>query len=63
MSATMHTDKIRAYYGDIPQLNVGGSVFPVKEFFLEHVLKFTHHLSEGKGRNALLNGSAMHTAH
>ncbi len=61
MSATMHTDKIREYYGNIPQLNVGGSVFPVKEFYLEHVLKFTHHLSEGKGRNALLNGSAVHS--
>jgi len=63
MSATMHTDKIREYYGNIPQLSVGGSVFPVKEFYLEHVLKFTHHLSEGKGRNALLNGSAVHSTH
>ena len=35
MSATMHTHKLRAYFGDIPQVNVGGSVFPVQEFFLE----------------------------
>eukprot|EP01033_Poteriospumella_lacustris_P006658 gene6659-4801_t len=40
MSATMHTQKLCAYFGDIPQINVGGSVFPVQEFFLEHVLKF-----------------------
>lgn len=44
MSATMHTDKLRNYFGDIPQINVGGSVFPVQEFFLEHVLKFTDYL-------------------
>ncbi|KAJ1423188.1 P-loop containing nucleoside triphosphate hydrolase protein, partial [Ochromonadaceae sp. CCMP2298] len=41
MSATMHTQKLRAYFGDIPQMNVGGSVYPVTEFFLEHALQFT----------------------
>jgi len=58
MSATMHTDKIRAYFGDIPQINVGGSVFPVQEYYLEHVLKFTHYMSGVKTRNALLGAPA-----
>jgi HrpA-like RNA helicase len=43
MSATMATHKLRNYFGDIPQLNVGGSVFPVQEFYLEHVLKFINY--------------------
>ncbi len=52
MSATMHTHKLKAYFGDIPQINVGGSVFPVQEYFLEHVLKFTnyHPPSENAGK-------------
>lgn len=58
MSATMHTDKIRAYFGDIPQINVGGSVFPVQEFYLEHVLKFTHFMSDLGARNTLLGAPA-----
>ena len=44
MSATMHTDKLRAYFGDIPAITVGGSVFPVQEFFLENVLQVTDFL-------------------
>jgi HrpA-like RNA helicase len=56
MSATMHTDKIRAYYGEIPQINVGGSVFPVKEYFLEHVLRFTHYVANVAHRSAMLKG-------
>lgn len=43
MSATMHTHKLKAYFGDIPQINVGCSAFPVQEYFLEHVLKFTNY--------------------
>ena len=37
MSATMHTNKLTAYFGGVPQLHLGGSVFPVQEFFLEDV--------------------------
>eukprot|EP01034_Spumella_vulgaris_P023109 gene23109-29302_t len=50
MSATMHTDKLRAYFGDIPTVNIGGSVFPVQEFYLEHVLQFTDHLGSSNGQ-------------
>ncbi len=49
MSATMHTDKLRSYFGDIPQINIGGSVYPVQEFYLEHVLKFTNYLQAKAG--------------
>lgn len=56
MSATMHTDKIRAYFGDIPQINVGGSVFPVQEYFLEHALRFTHFASAAGHRATLPTG-------
>ncbi|RYH04717.1 DEAD/DEAH box helicase, partial [archaeon] len=41
MSATMHTEKLSAYFGDIPHVYIGGSVFPVQEFYLEHILAFT----------------------
>ena len=63
MSATMHTDKIRAYFGDIPQLNVGGSVFPVQEYFLEHALMFTHFASRVENRAALASISHVHHDH
>lgn len=35
MSATMHTNKLSAYFGGIPHIHMGGSCFPVQEFFLE----------------------------
>lgn len=58
MSATMHTEKLRAYFGDIPQINVGGSVFPVQEYFLEQVLQFTHYADRLEHRAALMQGAA-----
>jgi len=61
MSATMHTDKIRAYFGDIPQINVGGSVFPVQEFYLEHVLRFTHFASDNHSGGGGSVGGVAHT--
>lgn len=63
MSATMHTDKIRAYFGDIPQINVGGSVFPVQEYYLEHVLQFTHFVTQIEERNMLMGGPAAAAGH
>jgi HrpA-like RNA helicase len=45
MSATLHTDKISSYFGGVPQVHMGGSMFPVQEFFLEHALQFTGYTS------------------
>ena len=44
MSATMHTNKLSSYFGGVPHIHIGGSVFPVQEFFLEHALRFTDHV-------------------
>lgn len=41
MSATMHTEKIRSYFGNIPEISVGASSYPVQEYFLEDVLRLT----------------------
>ena len=41
MSATMQTTKLSSYFGNVPHIHIGGSVFPVQEFFLEHALRFT----------------------
>jgi HrpA-like RNA helicase len=46
MSATMHTNKLSSYFGGVPQVHLGGSVFPVQEFFLEDVLKFTDYMDD-----------------
>ena len=46
MSATMHTNKLSSYFGGIPQLHLGGSIFPVQEFFLEDILKFTDYIQD-----------------
>ena len=40
MSATMHTQKLSGYFGGIPHVHIGSSMFPVEEFYLEHVLRF-----------------------
>jgi hypothetical protein len=67
MSATMATHKLRAYFGEIPQLNVGGSVFPVQEFYLEHVLKFINYappvMEGGNNSNALTTKLSTATYH
>ena len=51
MSATLNTSKLSNYFGGIPQINMGGSVFPVAEYFLEDVLRLTDYvvpaMSEG----------------
>lgn len=65
MSATMHTEKLRNYFGDIPQINVGGSLYPVQEFYLEHVLKFSDFLgpqgnSKGHGKSTATIKSAKY---
>lgn len=46
MSATLQTNKLSAYFGNVPHIHIGGSVFPVQEFFLEHVLRFTDYVSQ-----------------
>ena len=40
MSATLHIEKLTSYFGDIPQVHIGSSRYPVEEFYLEHILKF-----------------------
>lgn len=40
MSATFNTEKLRNYFNNIPHINIGCSIFPVSEYFLEDVLKF-----------------------
>jgi hypothetical protein len=45
MSATMHTDKLRSYFGDIHHISVGGSMYPVRQFHLEDVLSLTGYQS------------------
>lgn len=52
MSATLHTNKLSAYFGACPHIHMGGSVFPVQEFFLEHVLKFTKYLKNRSSKFA-----------
>jgi ATP-dependent RNA helicase DHX36 len=41
MSATMHIEQLSGYFGDIPHVHIGSSRFPVEEFYLEHILRFT----------------------
>lgn len=48
MSATLHTNKLSAYFGGCPHIHMGGSVFPVQEFYLENVLKYTNFLSNNQ---------------
>ena len=52
MSATMHTNKLSSYFGGVPQVHLGGSVFPVQEFFLEDVLKVTDYLANAPSFDA-----------
>lgn len=44
MSATMQTTKLSSYFGNVPHIHIGGSVFPVQEFYLEHALRFTDYV-------------------
>jgi HrpA-like RNA helicase len=52
MSATMQTKKLSSYFGNVPHISMGGSVFPVQEFYLEHILRFTDFVKEDKGDNS-----------
>ena len=60
MSATMHTNKLSSYFGGVPHIHIGGSVFPVQEFFLEHALRFTDYLgaSSSSGAGGGASGAA-----
>lgn len=57
MSATLHTNKISSYFGGCPHIHIGGSVFPVQEYFLEHVLRFTEYMksSANDGASVIAN--------
>lgn len=46
MSATMQTTKLSSYFGNVPHIHIGGSVFPVQEFYLEHALRFTDYVGQ-----------------
>eukprot|EP00747_Dinoflagellata_sp_TGD_P096793 gnl/TRDRNA2_/TRDRNA2_166939_c0_seq2.p1 gnl/TRDRNA2_/TRDRNA2_166939_c0~~gnl/TRDRNA2_/TRDRNA2_166939_c0_seq2.p1 ORF type:complete len:769 (-),score=140.91 gnl/TRDRNA2_/TRDRNA2_166939_c0_seq2:170-2476(-) len=59
MSATMDKDLFGRYFAGAPNIVIPGRTFPVQDFFLEDVLKFTGHvvehgtpwsLSGGKGK-------------
>jgi HrpA-like RNA helicase len=62
MSATLNTTKLSSYFGGVPQITMGGSVFPVQEFFLEDCLRVTNYMkslgSAGAGKGA---GAALTT--
>jgi ATP-dependent RNA helicase DHX36 len=59
MSATLNTNKLSSFFGGLPQINMGGSVFPVQEYFLEDVLRFTDYTipDVGGGADGMLIGS------
>ena len=60
MSATMQTTKLSSYFGNVPHIHIGGSVFPVQEFFLEHALRFTDYVgSTSSGGNGSSGDSAL----
>jgi ATP-dependent RNA helicase DHX36 len=59
MSATMHIMKLTNYFGEIPTLSIGSSVFPVQEYYLEHILKFTNYFQAF----GLSNHGGTHNAH
>jgi len=63
MSATMHIMKLTSYFGDIPTLSIGSSVFPVQEYHLEHILKFTNYLQVMGGGTNTHNTTTSHVAH
>ena len=54
MSATLHTNKISSYFGGCPHIHIGGSVFPVQEYFLEHVLRFTEYMKSSTNDGSLV---------
>ncbi len=43
MSATMHTQKLSSYFGDIKHVSVGGACYPVEELHLDDVLRVTNY--------------------
>ena len=45
MSATLHTQKLSTFFDDLPVLHIGSSMYPVQEFFLEHILHVTGHVN------------------
>jgi HrpA-like RNA helicase len=60
MSATMQTTKLSSYFGNVPHIHIGGSVFPVQEFFLEHALRFTDYVgSTSSGGHGSSGDSAL----
>lgn len=61
MSATMHIMKLTNYFGEIPTLSIGSSVFPVQEYHLEHILKFTNYFQVGRNSNQI--GTHSQNAH
>ena len=62
MSATMHTNKLSSYFGGVPHIHIGGSVFPVQEFFLEHVLRFTDYLGSSNSGGGSTTAAALAAA-
>lgn len=58
MSATMHIEKLSNYFGDIPHVHIGSSRFPVEEFYLEHILRFTGFRSPLGKKNSNIQGKS-----
>ena len=43
MSATMHTNKLSSYFNNCPHISMGGSNYPVTEFFLGIIINHHHY--------------------
>ena len=43
MSATLNAERFSTYFGDCPHINIPGYTYPVQEFYLEDVLRFTNY--------------------
>ncbi len=58
MSATLQLEKLVEYFPGSATLHMGGSVFPVKEYFLDDVLHLTGHGLRAGGGGAGQDPSA-----
>jgi len=60
MSATMDADRFAAYWGDnTPRMHIPGFTYPVKDFFLEDVLRITGYIPPKKGKKGYLKNKSV----
>ncbi|KDN52913.1 P-loop containing nucleoside triphosphate hydrolase protein [Tilletiaria anomala UBC 951] len=55
MSATIQQDSFACYFGGAPCLNIPGRTFPVQDFYLEDVIKFSGYRPDGGRRGRTEN--------